>query len=213
MKWGLFGGTFDPIHLGHLRCAQEILEILALDRVCFVPSCRPPLKALPEVSPFEHRLRMVHAAIAGNPGFEADDIEARRKGKSYSIDTVRELLAKRGPELFFILGQDAFDDIRKWKAWEEFLTLCHFVVMTRPGYSDGGLERAFPPEISSRFRNLPGRGDYAGPGGKSILFRKVTYLDISSSDIRERIRAGKSIRYLVPDPVRDYIKSRKLYST
>lgn len=151
MKWGLLGGTFDPVHFGHLRCAQEILEILGLDKICFIPSSRPPLKTRPELTPFTDRLVMAGMAVADHPSFTVTDIENMREGPSYTIDTVRELLKIPRMEPYFILGQDAFTDIRKWKDWEDFLQLSNFVIMTRPGYDNRGLEPALSSRIASEF--------------------------------------------------------------
>ena len=212
MKWGLFGGTFDPVHFGHLRCAQDILETLSLDRICFVPASRPPLKHRADVIPFENRLEMVRLAIADNPAFEVSEIEARRNGISYSIDTVRQFIHEKQTEPYFIFGQDAFVDIQKWKDWEAFITLCHFVVMTRPGYNAAQLEPALPSGLAAQFRFNADKNAYSGPTGTSIHFCRVTFLDISSTDIRQRIKGGQSVRYLLPDRVRHYILDNKLYA-
>ena len=212
MKYGLLGGTFDPVHFGHLRCAQEILEALDLDKVCFVPSAQPPLKHRTTVAPFGDRLNMVRLAISDNPAFEVSDLENLRKGPSYTIDTINGFLQKGMTDLYFILGQDAFDDIRKWKDWNKFLMLCHFVIMARPGYDAGALQPALPKDYAEQFQYRPDEDAYAGPDGKTIRFRRVTFLDISSTDIRERIKQGKSVRYLLPDAVRDYIARKGLYT-
>jgi len=211
MKWGLFGGTFDPVHFGHLRCAQDILEALALDRICFVPAFRPPLKHRTDLTSFENRFEMVRLAIADNPAFEVSEIEARRNGVSYSIDTVREFIHEKQTEPYFIFGQDAFAEIQKWKGWEEFLTLCHFVVMTRPGYAAAQLEPALPSSLAARFRFDSNEDAYVGPTGTSIRFCRVTFLDISSTDIRQRIKGGKSVRYLLPASVLHYVLDENLY--
>jgi nicotinate-nucleotide adenylyltransferase len=211
MKWGLLGGTFDPVHFGHLRCAQEILEILGLDKICFIPSSRPPLKTRPELTPFTDRLVMAGMAVADHPSFTVTDIENMREGPSYTIDTVRELLKIPRMEPYFILGQDAFTDIRKWKDWEDFLQLSNFVIMTRPGYDNRGLEPALSSRIASEFVYHRQGDAYIGSGGKSLFFRAVTFLDISSTDIRNRVRTARSIRYLVPESVRSYIELKGLY--
>lgn len=212
MKWGLLGGTFDPIHLGHLRCAQEIQEIFGLEQVVFIPAARPPLKPAGTVSDFDHRLRMVGLAVEGNPLFAASDLEKQREGPSYSIDTVKQILAdRRQPELFFILGLDAFQGIQKWKEWESLLLLCNFVVMTRPGFDNGSLIPSLPADYAARYRYRSDIDACTHPVGTSIFFRSVTFLDISSTEIRKRVRAGRSIRYLVPDAVMDYIEQWGLY--
>jgi nicotinate-nucleotide adenylyltransferase len=214
-RWGLMGGTFDPIHLAHLRCAQEILESYLLDRVVFIPSATPPLKDGPSITPCEHRERMVRVAIEGNPGFAFSDVENRREGFSYTVDTIgyfRETFGKE-LEIYFIMGQDAFDDIQRWKSWRRLLTLCHFIVMTRPGWRRGALHNALPSDYAGRFAYDRRVRGYRGPSGNYIFFTAVTQLDIESTDIRKRVRSGRSIRYLVPDTVREYIERHGLYKT
>jgi nicotinate-nucleotide adenylyltransferase len=213
MKWGLLGGTFDPIHIGHLRCAEEILEIFDLNRIVFTPASRPPHKIEAEITSFYHREQMVRLAIEGNPSFSFSDVENQREGKSFSVRTIEYFLEKylKQLELYFIVGQDAFHAIQSWKEWEKLLLLCNFVVMTRPGYDNRGLEGIVPPEFSSRFSYNADRKGFLGPTGQTIFFREVTFLDISSSNIRKRVREGKSITYLVPDAVRHYIIKNQLY--
>jgi nicotinate-nucleotide adenylyltransferase len=213
MKWGLFGGTFDPIHLGHLRCSEEILELFNLDRIILIPASKQPLKAKKSVTPFSHRKEMVGLAIEGNAFLSLSETEKEREGKSYSVDTVSHFLNNDSerPELYFIVGQDAFQEIQLWKDWRRLLSLCNFVVMTRPGYETKGLTDVLPLDVSSQFRYDRDLDGYEGPGGYCIFFRKLTLLDISSTDIRDRVQRGTSIRYLVPDAVSDYIKKNSLY--
>jgi nicotinate-nucleotide adenylyltransferase len=214
MKWGLFGGTFDPIHIGHLRCAEEMMELFALDRIIFVPASRPPHKPNGAIAPFHHREQMIRLAITDNPAFSFSDVEHRRGGTSYSVETVEYVLDKYRMEncdLYLILGQDAFLAIRTWKEWERLFLLCHFAVMTRPGYSNQGLETILTPEFASRFIYDAGMKGFRGPTGLAIYFREVTFLEISSSDIRKRAGEGKSINYIVPDAVRNYIVENSLY--
>ena len=214
MKWGLFGGTFDPIHIGHLRCAEEMMELFDLNRIIFLPASRPPHKINAAITPFYHREQMIRLAIEGNPAFSFSDVENRRTGTSYSVETVEYLLDKyrlENLELYFILGQDAFHAIRTWKDWERLLLLCHFAVMTRPGYVNQGLEAILSPEFASRFTYDEALKGYRGPTGQAIFFREVTFLDIASSNIRKRAREGKTINYLVLDAVRHYIVKNSLY--
>jgi len=207
MKWGLFGGTFDPVHLGHLRCAEEILDLFRLDRIIFIPTRIQPLKTDRDISPFHHREQMLRLAIEGNPAFSISDIENRRGGRSYSIETIRYFLdnSPGDTDLYFILGQDAFHEIHLWKEWKDLVRLCNFVVMTRPGHETKNLGGVFPPAIASLFQYDSAADSFKGPDGNSIFFRRLTLLDISSTDIRNRIKANLSIRYLVPDSVRDYV--------
>lgn len=213
MKWGLLGGTFDPIHFGHLRCAQEILELFELEKIIFVPASRPPLKTHRDITPSGHRYQMIRLAISGNRSFSVSDIEERREGKSYSVETVSCFLEEYGKvlELYFILGQDAFQEIEAWKDWEKLLSLCNFVVMTRPGYEVKDLGGILPSDFVSQFKYDKDADGFEGPGGYFIFFREVTFLDISSTDIRERVKGKRSIRYIVPEPVCDYISEHLLY--
>jgi len=213
MKWGLLGGTFDPIHTGHLRCAEEVLEIFDLNRIIFVPASKPPHKIDAAITSFHHREQMIMQAIEGNQVFSFSDVEKRREDTSYSVETVEYILKKymENLKLYFILGQDAFHAIQTWKDWQRLLLLCNFVVMTRPGYEDRGLEGILPADFASRFTYDDTVKGFRGPTGHVIFFRGVTFLDISSSDIRQRVREGKSIKYLVPETVRHYIVKNSLY--
>jgi len=213
MKWGLLGGTFDPIHTGHLRCAEEILEIFDLNRIIFVPASKPPHKIHGDITSFHHREQMITLAIEGNPVFSFSDVEKRRENTSYSVETVEYILKKymENLELYFILGQDAFHAIQTWKEWEKLLLLCNFVVMTRPGYENKGLEGILPASFSSRCTYDDDVKGFRGPTGHVIFFREVTFLDISSSDIRQRVKQGKSIKFLVPESIRHYIAKNSLY--
>lgn len=213
MKSGIFGGTFDPIHFGHLRAARELADLLQLERIIFIPSASPPHKIQREITPFEHRAKMVRLAIEGNPLFSFSDLENLREGKSYSIETVRHFLNAQNStgELYFITGQDAFDLITTWYDWKTLLTLCHFVVITRPGYDNKGLERILPGEVAASYQFDEANDRFVNPQGTAVYFRRTTFLDISASDIRAGIRAGKSIRYLTPDAVIHYIDAEKLY--
>jgi nicotinate-nucleotide adenylyltransferase len=213
MKWGLLGGTFDPIHTGHLRCAEEVLEIFDLNRIILVPASKPPHKIDAAITSFHHREQMIMQAIEGNQVFSFSDVEKRREDTSYSVETVEYILKKymENLKLYFILGQDAFHAIQTWKDWQRLLLLCNFVVMTRPGYEDRGLEGILPADFASRFTYDDTVKGFRGPTGHVIFFRGVTFLDISSSDIRQRVREGKSIKYLVPETVRHYIVKNSLY--
>lgn len=213
MKWGLLGGTFDPIHIGHLRCAEEILEIFNLNRIIFVPASRPPHRIEGEITSFYHREQMVRLAIESNPSFSFSDVENKREGISYSVETVEFILQKylKNLELYFIVGQDAFHAIQTWRDWRRLLLLCHFVVMTRPGYENRGLEAVLPDDFTEGFTYDPDAGGYKGPTGFYIYFREVTFLDVSSGRIRQRVREGRSITYLTPDAVRHYIVNNGLY--
>jgi len=213
MKLGLFGGTFNPVHFGHLRAALELAELLPLDRVVFIPAASPPHKETGGIASFEHRLQMLRLAVADHDSFSVSDTENLRPGKSYSIDTVRHFqeAAKADLELFFITGQDAFDAITTWYDWKNLLRLCRFAVMTRPGYEKRGLDRILPPDIARRYAYDATEDVFQDSGGGSILFRPTTFLDISSSDIRNRIHQGRSVRFLTPESVLRYMEDKRLY--
>jgi nicotinate-nucleotide adenylyltransferase len=213
MKWGLLGGTFDPIHFGHLRAAEEMMDIFQLNRIIFVPSSRPPHKLEAEITSFYHREQMILMSIEGNVNFSFSNVENLRSGKSYSVETVEYILNKymENLELYFIVGQDAFQAITTWKDWEKLLLLCNFAVMTRPGYEAKTLDGILPKEFAAKFKYSKKIDGWEGPTGHAIYFRHTTFLDISSSRIKAMAKTGNSIRYLVPDNVRQYIAKNNLY--
>lgn len=213
MKWGLLGGTFDPIHFGHLRGAEEIMEIFGLNRIIFVPSSRPPHKLEANITSFYHREQMIRLAIEGNVNFSFSGVENQRAGKSYSVETVEYFLNNyiEDLELYFIVGQDAFQAITTWKNWEKLLLMCNFAVMTRPGYDELKPDMILPPDFAAQFVYDEKTDSFRGHGGYAIYFRHVSFLDISSSRIRAMVKENKSVRYLLPDAVRQYIFKNGLY--
>lgn len=210
---GVLGGTFNPIHYGHLRSAEEIAEALDLQRVLFIPSAEPPHKPRRSLAPALHRLAMVRLAVAGNPRFRASPLELDRGGRSYSVDTLRHLRRRLGDdaELYFFLGLDAFREIHLWKEFTEIFSLADLVVTSRPPVLAAPTPDLLPVAVRSQFCYRPRRG-WIHPSGHKILFRSVTPLDISASDIRRRLRRRESIRYLVPPPVERYITRHHLYA-
>ena len=156
---------------------------------------------------------MITHAIEGNPVFSFCDVEKKREKESYSVETVEYILKNymKQLELYFILGQDAFHAIQTWKEWEKLLLLCNFVVMTRPGYENKGLSGILPAAFADRFTYDDKVKGFRGPTGHVIFFREVTFLDISSSDIRQKVKQGKTVKFLVPEPVRHYIAKHSLY--
>ena len=217
MRIGVFGGTFNPIHYGHLRAAEEVKEALAFDKVLFVPSGTPPLKteALADAG---KRFEMARLATAGNMAFEVLDIECRKPQKSYTVETLEALLKLHGDaELFFTLGIDAFLDIPNWRMPEKLLSLVNFAVLARPGCRFVDL-LASPYIIDGERENLE-RLDEDSRELLSLTLKslkeaylvKITPMDISSSDIRRFVRAGQSIKYLLPENVESFIISHKLY--
>lgn len=189
-KIGILGGTFDPPHLGHLIVAQGVQDKLKLDRLFFIPASLPPHKKKVKISRAIHRLKMVQLATQDNRNFKVLDLELKRKGHSYTVDTLKAL-RKRYPQaqFFLILGLDNLNHIHTWKKLEEIFKLCKMVFITRPGIT---LNK------TSKWLNC------------SRLL-EVKEIDISSTDIRERIKRGKSIRYLVPEKVLQYIRRHHLY--
>jgi nicotinate-nucleotide adenylyltransferase len=213
MRLGLFGGTFNPIHHGHLRAGIEIREAFDLERVLYLPAAVPPHKEVQGLLPFAERLKMVRLAVAGQKHLQASDAERKNPGKSYSIRTVQyfhRTLPREG-ELFFILGLDAFLEITSWKEYRRLFTLCHFIVLDRPGYSRRHLGDFLYREISPDFTADPRQGRYRHPGGLSVYFRPVTRLEISSTFIRRLRREGRSIRFLVPEAVEEYLIKKGFY--
>lgn len=219
MRLGLFGGTFDPIHSGHLRSAEEVREACALDEVCLVPCGAPSHRSGRPGAAAHHRLEMVRLAVADNPGLSVSDLEVTRPGASYSIDTVRHFLAglAHGDELYLILGLDAFLLIGSWKDWRELLTLTHVVVTSRPGFGDDLPYENIPVVVREAFCYAPldfqgtVRSGFRNEFGKEILFTRLTDFFVSASAIRELLGKGKSIRYLVPSEVQRYVKDQHLY--
>jgi nicotinate-nucleotide adenylyltransferase len=213
MKWGILGGAFDPIHVGHLRTAEEIRELFDLEKILFIPSHVPPHKSFVQVDSYAHREQMVRLAIEDNPFFCFSDAEKDPHTMSYSVETLTYLREQYGKaiELYFIIGQDAFQAITSWKEWERVFTLCHFVVISRPTYETRNLKRILPPSFARNFSYEGEEQVFRGPNNKAVYFREVSSLDISSSSIRERVRKGESSRYLVPEAVRTYIVENGLY--
>jgi len=211
---GIFGGTFDPIHYGHLRIAEEIVKTVGLQKLYFVPAGMPRLRHSPVASP-QHRVEIVRLAIQKNPDFVLDEREINRDGVSYSIDTVREFKQEFGEEirLCFVLGADAFINLPEWNNWKELFNLCHFIVSTRPGYTltliKELLSKELREECSQRWvSNTESlRKDTSG----LIFIASTTMLDISATSIRAHIADGRSVRHLVPSVTVNYISENKLY--
>jgi nicotinate-nucleotide adenylyltransferase len=207
---GIFGGTFDPIHFGHLRTAFELRQALDLAEMRFIPAGRPPHRGTPSCDPL-HRLAMVRAATADQPGFAVDDREVRRDGPSYMVLTLRELRAEAPVRpLCLVVGMDAFLGLPQWYEWREVLELAHVVVAHRPGWSapaDGPLGELLATRGTQRVADL--HDHLAG----RIHVRPVTQLEISSTELRDLIVAGRDPRYLLPDAVRAIIRDTACYQS
>ncbi len=215
MRIGLFGGTFNPIHLGHLRAAEEARERIFLEKVIFIPTGTPPLKSHRIIESAE-RLRLVKVAVAENPYFEVSDIEINQPGKSYTVETVHKMKKLYSAhELFFIVGIDAFMDMPLWYKPESILSAIDFIVLTRPGYPPGLLKSSSYiaddsiKDIECISDDIENAITLKLKGGRSIIILNITGINISSSMIRERIETGRSLRYLVPDTTLKDISSLK----
>ncbi|QGG47239.1 nicotinate-nucleotide adenylyltransferase [Heliorestis convoluta] len=198
-KIGIMGGTFDPIHYGHLVTAEAAAERFNLSPVVFVPSGRPPHKQKQKVTDSRERLRLTELATLSNCRFRISDIEVKRTGYSYTIDTVQWFYHHYGPnlELYFITGADAIVEIMSWHQVERLIQYCQFIAVYRPGYERDHLHKTIAQwsvEFSQRIHLI-----------------EVPALAISSTDIRERLQKGRSIKYLVPEPVEHYIRAQQLY--
>lgn len=192
MKLGVYGGTFSPPHVGHLIVATAVREQLGLERVLFVPGAVPPHKTGQEILDGSHRLAMLRLAVEGDEGLGVSDIELRRGGVSYTVETLEELARRHaGAELHLLIGMDNYTEFDTWREPGEILRLARLVVMTRPGYTKRGA-----PELPA----------------ERVIFCDVPEIEIASRQIRKRVREGKPIRYLVPPAVERYVLEHRLYA-
>jgi nicotinate-nucleotide adenylyltransferase len=208
MRFGIFGGTFNPIHYGHLRAAEEVRYKAGLDKVIFIPSGNPPLKT-EEIIEASHRYGMVRIATASNPHFVVSDIEINEKEKSYTVNTVKKLKEiYPDDELFFILGTDAFLDIPNWWQPYELINMIDFILITRPGF--GSSENILKsPFIKTNSFNT--HESLSLISERKVFLVKVTAIDISSTEIRRLLKENKSIKYLLPESIEEYIYKHNLY--
>ena len=195
---GILGGTFNPVHLGHLLMAQDAMEQVGLERVKFIPSATPPHKAVESLASERDRLHMIRLAIRGNNRFEVDDVEVQRGGRSYSVDTLTEL-RRREPraDFYFIIGADSLRELHLWREVERVVTLCTFVTVPRPGFDP---KPVVDPRLDAATRRRLRQHVLHGHS-----------CDIASREIRARVASGRPIRYLIPDAVYQYMRRRKLY--
>lgn len=210
---GLFGGTFDPVHVAHLRAAEEAREALGLAEVRFVPAADPPHKDGDRVTPAGERLAMLELALAGAPGLRAWGIELERPGPSYSVDTVGALRRALGEDarIVFLIGRDAFAELHTWKDFPRLLGLCDFAVMTRPPRTGPLSADEIPVATRGALCYDPAIAGFRHESGHRVSSLAITSLDVSASDIRARVAAGRSIRFLVPPAVEEYIDRHGLY--
>jgi nicotinate-nucleotide adenylyltransferase len=211
---GLFGGTFDPVHFGHLRLATELSEAFRLERTIFLPAGLPYHRGRTAHASSEERLTMLKLATARDARFDVDDRELKREGRTFTYDTLAEIRAERGPDatLVFLVGSDAFAHIDTWHRWTELFDLAHFAVAIRGDDAQWATKGpgAFPREAWPRI-TLNLREMLSAPAGKVMTFA-MTPLAISSTTLRALAGEGSSIRYLTPEPVVEYIRSRQLYT-
>jgi nicotinate-nucleotide adenylyltransferase len=213
MRIGILGGTFNPIHLAHLRSAEEVREAQRLDRILFIPSATPPHKRGHGLVLAAHRLAMARLAIRGNPHFRVSTIEVDRGGCSYSVDTLRALHTRLPrAQFFFVLGIDAFREIGTWRDYRSIFALCNLVVTSRPAYDDASLISAVPVAVRAEFCYRPKAKRLEHRTGNQVIYQRISDLDISASAIRHRLHRGLSIRYLVPATVERYIERHRLYA-
>jgi nicotinate-nucleotide adenylyltransferase len=212
---GVFGGTFDPIHFGHLRSALEVCESLNLKEIRFIPCRIPPHRGEPLADPMQ-RLAMVRAALAGQPNLILDDREIKRDGPSYMVDTLESLRSEITTEpLCLILGMDAFMGLSTWHRWQDLLTLAHLVVMHRAGKSmhDVNSQQAAQVTALLKSRQVKDAKLLQAKAAGSIFLHPISQLDISASKIRDMVAKGKNPRYLLPDVVLQMVKVQKIYKT
>jgi nicotinate-nucleotide adenylyltransferase len=209
MAIGIFGGTFDPVHLGHLRVAEEIRERFDLEKVLFIPVNNPPHKQGRRISDGEVRSTMLKIATQGNRFLHLSRMELERGGISYSIETIKEL-ERKTEDLLFIIGVDAFSEIHTWKSYQELFYHANFAVMVRPSEKSAQGVESLPEDVRPYVEETKD-GHLEHRSGRKIFFCHVTQLDISSTKIRELVRTNRSIRYLVSRGVEKYITERGLY--
>jgi nicotinate-nucleotide adenylyltransferase len=220
MRIGLFGGTFNPIHNGHLQTVVEVRLAFSLERVVLIPAAVPPHKPASGIAGAEDRMAMARLAVAGSAGLSVSDVEIQRRGVSYSIDTVSHFQETLAPEagLCFIVGLDAFLEIDTWKAHEALLEKVPFIVMTRPGTGGGGKTAQqqaigifLRRRVSGAYAFSETKNAFTHPQKPALYMHEVTPMPISSTQIRNRIGRGAAVSDLVPAPVNDYIRKKGLY--
>ncbi|MDL2260467.1 nicotinate-nucleotide adenylyltransferase [Deltaproteobacteria bacterium OttesenSCG-928-K17] len=214
-RLGIMGGTFNPVHLGHLRAAEVIAERMQLDQVYFMPSAKPPHKSPDPMVGYWHRLEMLKLAVSDRPGFWASDLENHLPYPSYTINTVRAFKkawsARTG--IYFLVGLDSFMSVCQWHDYRELLGMVPFVVFARAGIDEtfDSMKSMLKEEIDPKIKWSAKNECFSGSGLKPIYFLHGGRLAISSTDLRQRLESGASVRYLVPEPVRIYIEKHGLY--
>ena len=214
---GIFGGTFNPVHFGHLRAAEEAAERLGLERVVFVPSADPPHKeggAADPLAPAALRLAWVRLAVAGNARFEVEALEVERGGRSYSVETLRTLGQRLAPERpVFLIGHDAFRLMDTWRDPEAIFALAHLAVIVRPPAACGSLAEWLPKRVRDEVELAPDGRCGQHRSGTWVQLLEIAALDISASELRARLRERRSVRYLLPDAVREAVLESGVYAS
>lgn len=211
IKIGIMGGTFDPIHYGHLRVAEEAGEALNLDRVYLIPVNIPPHKSRSDLTPFRYRYEMIRLAVQSSKLLDVSDIEGKRGGISYTVDTLRQIKKEwQETQIYFIIGIDAFLDIKTWKDYKRLFSLCNFVVIRRAQDISEDKLFGFLKEIDKDIIKKD-NNNYILSTGLKVIFLKTTLMDISSTRIRELASQGKTLTFLLPDSVIEYILKEGLY--
>ena len=214
MNVGLFGGTFNPIHLGHLRSAEEVCAAFALDRIYFIPSASPPHKRAAGIAPAQHRYNMVELAVADNPAFLASRIELDRSGPSFSVDTIRAFHdTGTCSSLAFLIGMDAFCEIDSWKSYREIPRLSDVIVTSRPGVPTPSTDQLLPVALRSAFWYDPTKKRYQHESGHTLTLYTLNGLHVSASAVRENIRIGRPTHRQLSPSVAAYIATHSLYRT
>jgi len=215
LKVGLFGGSFNPLHIGHLRAAEEVREILDLDKIIFIPSSIHPIKNEKSIVDVKYRLKMLELATRDIKDFEVSDVEMNRPGPSYTVDTLKYFKDKfKNYRLFFVLGTENFAKIDTWKDYKELFKYANFAVLSRPGFNLENIRDIIPRSLVKQVKlseNKSGKTVYKHLSGNSLIFFKIKGIRISSTTLRKLVEKGRSIKYFVPDRVNKYILKNKLY--
>ncbi len=212
-RLGILGGTFDPVHMGHLRIAEEAVDQLRLDGLMFIPAASPPHKVDRVLESFQHRCSMLQAAIADNPRFTLSTVEHEISGRSYTVATLRRLHARasRCVDYYFLVGMDSFLELDTWWRYKELFQLARIVVLGRPGYPGGDILKALRRMISPLYEAGQDGATFFHPHLLPVHALRSPLLEISSTGIRQLLASGRSIRYLVPQSVLSYIGAHALY--
>ena len=213
-KIGLYGGSFNPIHIGHLRAAEEICEIMALDKMLFIPTSIHPHKKEDKMLDVKIRLEMIKIACENNFKFEASDVEILRKGSSYTIDTLKHFSKNKENNYYFILGIENFLKISTWKNYKNLFRYSNFIVIFRPGYDNYNTDSLIPSELKKVFKLISSdkiKTVFEHRNSKKLFFLNIDGVEISSTELRDLIRNKQSIRYYVPDSLLDFITLNRFY--